>query len=103
MVQYRVGRCGGEVFIIIDGTEPSCAGTTTRKWIPVSRLRPSFEEWARQDAESIASGDGAVAHFGKYLKPPLPKNSTMSGRMAAVLRKEGILVAGDMVEVLLPD
>jgi hypothetical protein len=104
MVQYRIGRCGGELFLIIDGTEPSGGGTTTRKWIPLGRLRPPFEQWAREDAVVAADGgDGPVAHFGKYFKPVLPGNSSMSGRIVAVLRKERVLVAGNMVTMLLPN
>ncbi len=104
MVLYRIGRCGDEVFIIIDGTEPSGGGTTTRKWVPLSRLLPLFEQWVLEDDEVATNGDGCpIAHFGKYFKPVLPGNSSMSGRMVAVLRLEGVLVAGDMVAVLLPD
>ena len=102
-VLYRVGRCDGEVFIIIDGTEPSGGGTTTKKWIPLGRLCPLFERWEWEDAEVASNGDGyPVARFGKYFKPALPGNNSVSGRMVAVLRKEGVLVAGDMVTVLLP-
>ena len=68
MVLYRIGRCGDEVFIIIDGTEPSGGGTTTRKWVPLSRLLPLFEQWVLEDDEVATNGDGCpIAHLGSAL------------------------------------
>jgi hypothetical protein len=104
IVYYRLGRCDDEIYIIIDGVVPGPGGSTTARWIPVRLLLPLFEQWARRDAEVFPNyGDRSIARFGKYFKPALPRNSTVSGRVAAVLRNERVLVAGDMVTVSLPE
>lgn len=103
-VFYRIGRLKERVYIIIDGVEPP-GGRTTKKWIPVEGLRPLFDDWVRENEKLQLLPEHEhlqIAQFGSYFKPALPGNSTMSGRMVAILRKEKVLLLGNLVSIQLP-
>lgn len=101
-IEYRIGRCGKKLYLIIDGVVPK-GGTTTKKWISLETLRPLFAAWKRENQETPDLSSFSRARFGNYFKSALPKNRTMSGRVVAVLRKHDVLIAGDLVRVYLPE